>query len=289
MKKLLGKKEKKICPQKDPVLNYDLPPLEDFLLTENGIKHFRRMLEDEHSIENLECYLAMVSYSKTPSVASANKIWNTFVDRKATQTVNLTAVVYHDIEQRMDECKKAGKDYPTDLFDGAKGALLTLMKFNHWVNFKMKPQYFDPWLHDEKGTSIAKLNAAWWQQNLGNKWGNTGLECTNKVFRKFVEQPGNTVTKGYIGLKSISDPKNLSNLTVLVYWPADDVTRLCRLHRFDKLNQLFTATYFFNAVDYEEPLDTDWCIHKVEVTCASCREKTGPAKYCEVCGNKLYL
>jgi len=284
----LGKKEKKICPQKDPVLNYSLPPLEDFLLTEIGVKHFSRMLEAEHSLENLECYLAMVDYAKNPSVAAANKIWETFVDRKASRTVNLTAVVYHELEQKMADTKNKGT-CPADQFDSGRGALLTLMKFNHWVNFKMKNQYFDPWLHDAQGTSIAKLNAEWWDQNKGNKWGNVGEECNNKVFKKFVEQPGNTVTKPHVGLGNISDPRHLETMTILVYWPADDVTRLCRLNRFDKRTQLFTASYFFNGVDYEEPLDTEWCTHKVEVTCASCREKSGPAKYCEVCGNKLYL
>jgi len=156
-----------------------------------------------------------------------------------------------------------------------------------WRSFRTKEQFFEPYLVEVKGTNSAKLRADWWLENRRTKWGAWDQECTNLVFQQYIEEKGNTIPKrGSIGGK---EPVEMEGLILKVFWPADNLTRACKLLKYDKKGQFWNALYYFDEQEYREYLDTDWAIFPLNVTCPYCEKKVGPRSICPECKSRMTL
>jgi len=270
---------------KYPIANYPLPELEEFIQDPIAFKHFSLYLESEHAKENLDCYVAIVEYDKNPTAVSALSLWETYIDHKASRCVNVTGQIHRDLKPKITQLEKEDKkSLHPKIFEPVQTALLSLMKFNHWITFKLRSEFFEPYLIEAKGTTISKIKKEWWEQNKKTKWGNVGLPCTNHIFKDYIEETGNTIKRKQ-DIKNV-DPESLEGTKVKVYWPADNLTRACLLLKWNKKHQFFTALYYFDEREYEEDLMTDWRVFKIAVVCTTCNVTTGPTKCCSKCGTK---
>jgi len=171
------------------------------------------------------------------------------------------------------------------MFADAKAEILDMLETNAFANFRTREQFFDPYLIEAKATSAAKLRSDWWAENRRTKWGAHGQECIPTPFQKFIEDQGNAIKR----LSNQKDPEDMEGLHVKVYWPADNLTRVCKLLKYNKKGRFFTAFYYFCEEELEEHLDTDWEFFPIVVTCPYCDKKVGPVRICPSCKSKMTI
>jgi len=186
--------------------------------------------------------------------------------------------------KKLDVGLKAGTLRP-NMFEGASQAVVQAI-VPQIAAFRGSPD-FEAWLLESEAKTPTKLRQDWWIANKHSKWAHIGDKCTNLTFQAYVEFPGNAVVNKTDLLSR--DPLTLEDSIVRVFWPADNLTRVCRLMKWQKAKKVFSAFYYFDDMDIEEDLTTDWEPFPVRVGCGGCGAKVGPTKYCSECGEKLVL
>jgi len=116
---------------------------------------------------------------------------------------------------------------------------------------------FDQWLREAKGTSTDQLNRDWWKVYGKTKWGNQGKVCKNQARAKGFELDGNAVPK----TSSMPEiPESIVNKFCQVFWPEDNLTRVCHILAWDSHKEVYKVFYFFDEKEYDEFFDSDWQI-----------------------------
>jgi len=120
---------------------------------------------------------------------------------------------------------------------------------------------FDQWLREAKGTSTDQLNKNWWKTYGRTKWGNQGKLCKTGARGKGLEMDGNTVPK----TSHLPEERNsIVNRFCQVYWPEDNLTRVCHVLAYDETRAVYQVFYFFDEKAYDEFFDSDWQVIHTE-------------------------
>jgi len=252
-------KKKSIPPSRDPIANYPLPPLTDFLKDAAGLKYIRKNLTSTCQTENLECYEACVKYAQDPSKGSAQNIWDKFIKSDASDLVNLPADMVDGVSAGLKKDKT-----PADLFSDVQQETLQMIESNCWTNFRSTKE-FDQWLWETKQTTPSQLKKQWWKTNKKTKWGNVGKKSSSSAKAQAYEHAGNIITRS----STLPPQKNkLDGKYALVFWPEDNVTRLCHILGYIAKTDCYKVTYMFDNKVYDEHFDTDWKLLEVQKSAA---------------------
>src|SRR5690349_17289665 len=68
--------------------------------------------------------------------------------------------------------------------------------------------------------------------------------------------------------KSCELPDNrysLQNRYCQVYWPLDDLTRVCHVLSYDEKTDCYQVFYFFDGLLYDEYFDSDWSLIEIPI------------------------
>jgi len=237
--------------QLDPVFQYPLPSFDDFLMEKQGFEYFRKVLSQAHAEDNLDCFMAIHEFRITPSKESCQRIWENWIHEDAEYQVNLTAVVYRQIKTLL----KSGVCSKT-MFDDVQAALRQMMIANYWLVWKMD-SIFEEYIAT-KGKSPEKLREDWLEKNKKTKWLHVGKKAHHvHPYLNYVEEQGNTVVQSC--LNRPFEKSELIGQTVKVYWPADKVTRVCQIQKWNAKVNMYSVRYYFDHKRYDEDLQTDWC------------------------------
>jgi len=249
-----------IPPTKDPVLNFRLPPLHQILNSPQELptfKYVKLCLKSLNSEHLLECYqeISVFQQEPKPTKALAQEIYFRYLHTGSPQRVHLPATQYEKIESDVN----ALKDFASPkLFDVVQQEIAT----KTISAFRSSPE-FDQWLKESKRTCVENLTRDWWEKYKKTKWAAHGRKCVKQSAKdKCLELPGNLITK------SCELPENryyLQNRYCQVYWPVDDLTRVCHVLSYSEKHGSYQAYYFFDGNLYDEYFDSDWSIIDIKM------------------------
>jgi len=250
------KTTKEIPGSVDPVLTYPLPRLGDFLNEPSGAKYFKKVLDPGVPSHAYDCFFETEGFKKNPSLDAAKIIYDRFVGAGGKQKLPLSAKVVGEIDDELASLKR--KPTPGALDRLQHSALEYMMPA--WSSFRTRPE-FNEWLHDAKHTSVDQLNKEWWKKYRNSKWAHTGKKGSKDSRKSNFELDGNAILKPS---RLPANKKALNGQYAMVFWPVDNLSRLCHILAYTPQEDCFQVQYFFDGKAYDEHFDTDWKIIEME-------------------------